>query len=390
MSSLKEQEKIEANEIREKFIFVENELQKFIIERVDEIHGITLSILSGLNILFLGSPGIAKSYLIDNYVKFIYDFSLFKIQLTKFSTPEELWGPFSIPSLKNGEFVRVTKGKFPEADIAFIDEIFKANSGILNSLLLAINEREFINNGERIKIPLLTLIGASNEIPDSQDGLDAMYDRMVLKYISKPIQENYNFVNMLRAELPNIKPIISLKEIYTLRDYIANNIILDEEAEEILVRLRSSFIKENIVVTDRTWKNCIKLLKAEAFFRGDEKINATHFDVLQHALWKSIDRKKQIELLILNISNPIKYQLMEYLEEIKNIVKNIEKEEDETAKISMAVEGTKKIKELIEKMNKAIDETEKIKKNIRDLRKLLKKAEEQLLKCISFVGVKIS
>ena len=98
----------------------------------------------------------------------------------RFSVPEELFGPLSMRGLENDEYVRQTNGYLPTAEVAFVDEIFKANSAILNALLTLLNERLFDNGHSRLKVPLLTLIAASNELPESEE-LDALYDRFLIR-----------------------------------------------------------------------------------------------------------------------------------------------------------------------------------------------------------------
>jgi len=103
-----------------------------------------------------------------------------KTNFFRFSVPEELFGPLSMKGLENDEYVRQTNGYLPTAEVAFVDEIFKANSAILNALLTLLNERLFDNGYKRLKVPLLTLIAASNELPESEE-LDALYDRFLIR-----------------------------------------------------------------------------------------------------------------------------------------------------------------------------------------------------------------
>ena len=130
--------------------------------------------------LLLGPPGTAKSEL-GRRLSRICQGTYFERLLTRFSVPEELFGPLSMTALEQDKYVRQTKGYLPEASVAFIDEIFKANSAILNSLLTILNERLFDNGATRTAVPLICLVGASNELPESEE-LDALYDRFLLRY----------------------------------------------------------------------------------------------------------------------------------------------------------------------------------------------------------------
>ena len=151
--------------MREKFLNVEKELNEVVVERYDENHGLILALLTKANILFLGAPGVAKSMLVNRLTEHLDKGVIFDTLLTAFSTPEELFGPYSMNKIKEDKYERVITGMLPESDIAFLDEIFKANSSILNALLTVMNERRFRNGTKYLDLPLISLIGASNETP---------------------------------------------------------------------------------------------------------------------------------------------------------------------------------------------------------------------------------
>ena len=137
------------------------------VERDVEVRLLLLAALCGEHILYLGPPGTAKSELgrrLSRLSRGIF----FERLLTRFSVPEELFGPLSMRALERDEYLRMTEGYLPSASVAFIDEIFKANSAILNTLLTILNERLFDNGTQRNKVPLLCLVGASNEMPESE------------------------------------------------------------------------------------------------------------------------------------------------------------------------------------------------------------------------------
>lgn len=138
-----------------------------------------LAALAGEHLLLLGPPGTAKSEL-SRRLAALTKGRYFERLLTRFSVPEELFGPLSMKGLENDEYVRQVEGYLPTAEVAFIDEIFKANSAILNALLTLLNERLFDNGTARNAVPLLTLVGASNELPESEE-LDALYDRFLIR-----------------------------------------------------------------------------------------------------------------------------------------------------------------------------------------------------------------
>lgn len=139
--------------------------QKF-FEREEVIDALFIALVARQHTLLIGAPGTAKSALVMEFSQQVTGTNYFQWLLTRFSTPEELFGPVSLEALEKGVYKRNTAHKLPEADITFLDEIFKANSAILNSLLTLINERLFYNNGTPIKTPLHSVIGGSNEYPE--------------------------------------------------------------------------------------------------------------------------------------------------------------------------------------------------------------------------------
>ena len=178
-------DEVVVNPLVEKFKAVENDLNRVLIERREEVHSSVLALAGKRHLFMFGPPGVAKSFLVDELVRRIVADGenaavCFKWLLTKFSVPEELYGGPDLLTLKDkGIYRRVTDGKLPQAHIAFLDEAFKANSAILNSLLKILNENEFDNPGDEPHVPLITMFAASNELPASSE-LEALADRLHL------------------------------------------------------------------------------------------------------------------------------------------------------------------------------------------------------------------
>ena len=272
--------------IRNIFSFLESGL----IERQIPARLSLLAALSGEHILIIGKPGTAKSELARRLHHVFDNATYFERLLTRFSVPEELFGPLSIKALEQDKYQRLTQHYLPQASIAFIDEIFKANSAILNALLTLLNEREFDNGSERVKTPLICVVAASNELPEDEN-LQALYDRFLLRYQVNPVADEYFDALLDLAESPhNDYQKLSLDDIQQIQ-MSARQVILTDTARQLMKALRSYLQQQSIYVSDRRWRKLLKLLQVAACTNGQTAI--THWDcvLLLHAVW---DKPEQL------------------------------------------------------------------------------------------------
>ncbi len=286
-----------------KLASISDEFNSTFKERYEEIAGSLLAMISGEHVLFIGPPGTAKSLLARDLCKCIEGGSFFYYLLTRFTTPEEIFGPLSLASLEKDTFSRKTEGYLPSANISFLDEIFKANSSILNSLLTVLNERCFHNGCEVVKVPLLAVFGASNELPEENESLDALYDRFLFRYYVKYIQDESNFRSVILGNAEGFDPSakIGLEELEAIRT-AASKVELEEEVINAILRLRREFQAQGIHVSDRRWKKVAGVLKIGAAALGRESVDVTMLPIIQHMTWDKPEELNAIRQLLINIA----------------------------------------------------------------------------------------
>src|SRR3984957_18969475 len=159
-----------------------------------------IATIAGEHAVLIGPPGTAKSALLRTFARLL-SARYFEYLLTRFTEPNEIFGPVDIAAFREGRYERRTEGMLPDSEIVFLDEVFKSNSAILNALLTLLNERRYTSGGHVMRCPLLSAFGASNEVP-SDETLTAIYDRFILR-IRNDNLDAYHFQDLLQKALEN-------------------------------------------------------------------------------------------------------------------------------------------------------------------------------------------
>ena len=279
-------------------------------------HIIALALLcaiSGENLFLLGPPGTAKSEVARRLKMVFHDATAFEYLMSRFSTPDEIFGPVSIQKLKQEDtYQRKVDGFLPAATIVFLDEIWKAGPAIQNALLTVINEKIYQNGSSTIHVPMKCLIAASNELPAEDEGLEALWDRFIMRVVSNCISDERTFYKMLTmAEMPQITIPDELK--------ITDQLFLDWQQQIKAVAVPKHILKAitairkqlataaegeeveplDFYISDRRWRKNIQILRTSAFLNGRQEIDYTDLFLLIHTLWNKVEYIEQILQIVI-------------------------------------------------------------------------------------------
>ncbi|MEK4714358.1 AAA family ATPase [Sporosarcina sp. FSL K6-5500] len=318
-------------------------------ERKEEVEGILVALLSRQHMLMIGPAGTAKSALSVELAKIVQGTDYFQWLLTRFSTPEEVFGPLSLKDLEQGVYKRNTATKMPEANLVFLDEIFKANSAILNSLLTLINERLFYNNGTPVKVPLMSVIGASNEYPEEGEGLEALFDRFLLRFELDYIADETNFVSMMKGTGQNqIMPSMTMDELVQLQ-FFTDMVAIPNEVYEALSKIRMELRDEGIRPSDRRFKQSLSVLQAKALINQRQIVIIDDIVILENALWETVDQKDTVSLIVRSHAQDVVTRAIDSIQNEANEVFNSMLKDNST---DAGMEATQKMKALVTDLNK--------------------------------------
>lgn len=346
---------------------IEEELNELFIEREDEIRMLTLAFITGSNGFFHGPAGTGKSALVEEYRNRIEDCSYFRILMGKTTEPSEIFGPVSINAMKNDIYKVNTKNKLPEANISFVDEIFKANSAVLNNLLTIMNEKLFFNE-EIQKVPLISLIGASNEYYE-EDNLIALYDRFLLRWNIDYINEPSNRITLFKNYLNKRRESSSLQENATVKApvhkiNINDLMVINEKVKEITIsikvlntynKLLNTLLRKNIIISDRRKNESLKIVQAAALLDGRDEAEIQDLEVLKYTLWTDEEDMAAILEEVEKLANPNKNKLRNLKVTFEAYKKQLLDLEDNKGSAQYVFDKTMAVTEIIKNINYGVN-----------------------------------
>lgn len=400
----------------ERFKQLLGEMNRGIYEKETEISLSLLAALAGESIILLGPPGVAKSMVARQLKTAFRDAQSFEYLMSRFSTPDEIFGPVSIQKLKTSDtYERAMEGYLPTADVVFLDEIWKAGPAIQNTLLTVINEKIFRNGNREMHLPLKLLVAASNELPAKGEGLEALWDRFVIRIESRPIKLEKNFRAMLlesHADFSGSTGILGHADFADNADFSDLKITAEEYAEwaekickigvkeEVLdaisairkslraVNVDEAAERRNIYVSDRRWKNIVRLLRTSAFMQDREEVDICDLLPIYHCLWQEPEERDAIRNIVIRaLFSPFADKLVEMknalAEDIKyhRIRRNPEDGRDYEGEIENLSDGLTSLeKQLGENLFASADDKAEISAYLRDFYKELAFTRQDTMK----------
>lgn len=397
-------------------------MNRGIYEKETEISLSLLAALAGESIILLGPPGVAKSMVARQLKTAFREAQSFEYLMSRFSTPDEIFGPVSIQKLKTSDtYERAVEGYLPTADVVFLDEIWKAGPAIQNTLLTVINEKIFRNGNREMHLPLKLLVAASNELPAKGEGLEALWDRFVIRIESRPIKLEKNFRAMLlevKSEEQRASEVKSeereVKKQSSAAEGKANsNAITAEEYAEWTERIDKIGVKievldaisairkslravnvdeaaerRNIYVSDRRWKNIVRLLRTSAFMQDREEVDICDLLPIYHCLWQEPEERDAIRNIVIRaLFSPFADKLVEMknalAEDIKyhRVRRNPEDGRDYEGEIETLSDGLTSLeKQLGENLFASADDKAEISAYLRDFYKELAFTRQDTMK----------
>ena len=406
----------------ERFKLLLQEMNRGIYEKETEISLSLLAALAGESIILLGPPGVAKSMVARQLKTAFREAQSFEYLMSRFSTPDEIFGPVSIQKLKTSDtYERAVEGYLPTADVVFLDEIWKAGPAIQNTLLTVINEKIFRNGNREMHLPLKLLVAASNELPAKGEGLEALWDRFVIRIESRPIKLEKNFRAMLlevkseeqrasevKSEEQGVKKQSSAAEekansnAITAEEYAGWTERIDKIGVKIEVldaisairkSLRAVNVDEaaerrNIYVSDRRWKNIVRLLRTSAYMQDREEVDICDLRPIYQCLGQEPEERDAIRNIVIRaLFSPFADKLVEMknalAEDIKyhRVRRNPEDGRDYEGEIETLSDGLTSLeKQLGENLFASADDKAEISAYLRDFYKELAFTRQDTMK----------
>ena len=280
-------------------------LDNTFLGKSETIRLMLIAAIAGEHMVLIGPPGTAKSAVVRMFSKLVQA-QYFEYLLTRFTEPNEIFGPIDIQAFREGRYERRMESMLPQAEIVFLDEVFKANSAILNSLLTVLNERRYAIGTQIHEIPLISAFGASNEVPNDEN-LTAVFDRFLLRVRSDNL-DSYHFndllmkglsfeVSKLTGQYNKLTPLLTSGDLHTLHSAFASRMSFSDEFLSTYKGLIFQIRSEGVSVSDRRAIKMLKLFAASALLDGRDRADESDLFILKH-VWNNLDQSELLDGIV--------------------------------------------------------------------------------------------
>lgn len=344
---------------------IEQELSRTFLERDEAIRAIMLTVLARQHAVLLGPPGTAKSDIINSLSDRIAGPSgsaqFFVYLMTKQTNEEEIFGPPDVNAFRQGIYQRVVARKLPTAHFAFLDELFKANTAISNALLTAMNERLYDDGQGRMRIPLISLFGASNELPQGEE-LAAFWDRLVTRLMVNYVSDSA-FGQLLRTatQTRQAPTTLDLKDLETLQAMVVT-LPIPNSVYEAMIALRKDLAGKGIIASDRRWLQMLRFVQASALIEGRDRVEEDDLIVMKDALWSNPEQRQDIARMAAKLANPLNGKAVELGDQAASVYEPAMSAQrggdSDEQKMQVAIQALTKIKNIRGQLDRLLEQAQ--------------------------------
>lgn len=348
--------------IRERIEILLDKLNTGIYERETVIRLALLTAIAGESIFMLGAPGIAKSLVARRLKLAFKDARTFEYLMSRFSTPDEIFGPVSVSKLKNEDkYERIISGYLPEADIVFLDEIWKAGPSIQNALLTVLNEKIYRNGNREELVPIKGIISASNELPSQGEGLEALWDRFLVRILVEGIQEKDSFERMIcmtqEDRIVEFDPSLKISaEEYAEYSELIDMVSIGDDVLHVIHTIRYYIQRYNkklkdsskaLYVSDRRWRKIVRLLRTSAYLNGRDAVDLMDCFLIQYCIWSEPEQILHTKRFVVDAISSNGYKLDLKLEDLKEDIEIVRKDFIQETRTNAIISVEELVHELI-------------------------------------------
>ena len=345
------------DQIRKAILELEEALSLQFVERDDHIRALLWALLAphgGANVFFLGPPGVGKTNLINNLSQSILG-KFFETTLFPGTMPEHIVGPMNVDDMMKGEYRHNTKGMLPDADIAMLDELPRANPGVLDQILPMLNERKFTNGSQVEQLRLLMVAGGANSLFEDEN-LDALWDRFAIRMWMDDIQDDDSWASIIFEDIDPAQPPtsdLSPCDILIARDDIAK--VGHGNVRDFTVELRRKLKGDGGVnMSPRRWKAAVRIARVSAWLQSRTELEPEDFEVVSHIAWNTREEQRKIEKIVSKLANPWNDKALEWVDSASEIANAALAVTDSAQKVMSVARAASQLADMVQEIDTAI------------------------------------